>query len=248
MWRVQMIVLLSLTAAGCISSEAWESAGRRPSRRESEEPARPVPVERTGNVTVMVEKISVGREDQVHLDAAWRYADEHVVAAGGSLARPNGIRVGVSTGGFKAAFQAALSESRHKDVQRTSITALSGTRAMIRVGENAYVDVLRYHTRRGEVVLLERATVGTSLVVEPTIMPEDMVHVKVYPSFTTREGRAIDLAEMAVEVVVRHGQTMVIGSLDESSDDVGSALFRWGRERESRQVTMTLTPLIQGAP
>ena len=49
-------------------------------------------------------------------------------------------------------------------------------------------------------------------------------------------------------IVVRHGQTMVIGSLDESSDDVGSALFRWGRERESRQVTMTLTPLIQGAP
>jgi len=243
-----MIVLLSLAAAGCISSEAWELAGRGPRRRESEEPAQPVPAERTGNVTVMVENISVGQQDRVHLDAAWRYADEHVVAAGGRLAGRNGIRVGVSTGGFKAALQAALSETRHKEVQRTSITALSGTRGWIRIGQDAYVDVLRYRTRRGEVVLLERATVGVSLVVEPTIMPGDMVHVKVYPSFTTREGREIDLAEMAVEVVVRHRQTMVIGSLDKSSDDIGSALFHWGRELESRQVTMTLTPFIQGAP
>ena len=252
---MQWIVPLLLAAAGCVSTEGWLFEPEEPVAVESDaewevltreaETEKP-PAERTGNVTVVVEKILVGRQDEVNLEAAWRYADEHVVAGGGDLARRNGIRVGVSTDGFRAALRAALRKSRIKQVEKTAITTLSGTSGMIKVGQDTYVEALHYWTPRGRRVLLGRTFVGSSLVVEPTILPEDMVRVRLYPRFTTRAGRAIDLVEMSTEVVLAHGQPMVIGSLDESSDSAGFALFGWRRERESRKVT--LTPLIQGAP
>ena len=248
MHRLQWIPLLLLSAAGCVTTESWrfEPGELKPVR--SEQPPRQPPAERTGNVTVVVEKILVGRQDQINLDSAWQYADEHLVVRGGQMARQNGIRIGVSTGGFRAAFQAALKKSRNKQVQEITITTLSGTEGMISVGQDTYVEVLRYSTPRGRTVLLERTFVGSSLVVEPTILPDDKVRVRLYPRFTTRAGHAIDLAEMSTEVVLAHGQPMVIGALDESSDNAGFALFSWRRERESRRVTLTLTPFIQGAP
>jgi len=81
-----------------------------------------------------------------------------------------------------------------------------------------------------------------------TVLPGDKVHVRLHPRFTTSDGRVLDLAEMTTEVVLRHGQPMVIAGLDQSSDDAGSALFSWGREREERKVVLTVTPYIQGLP
>ncbi|MDP6438096.1 MAG: hypothetical protein QGH74_00510 [Candidatus Brocadiia bacterium] len=261
MSRVLWLVMVLLSAAGCVSGDAWQfepyeskavesksERGLREAHAKSEQPSLPRSVERTGNVTIEVEKMLVGQHDQARLDSVWRYADEHVVVRGGQLARRNGIRVGVSKGGFRAALRAALKESRNKQVERITITTLSGTAGMISVGQDTYVEVLHYRGPRGERALLERAFVGSSLVVEPTILPEDKVRVRLYPRFTTRAGRAIDLAEMSTEVVLAHGQPMVIGGYDKASDNAGFALFAWRQERESRKVTLTLTPFIQGMP
>jgi len=257
MHGMRWVLVLLLALVSCVSTDDWLSEPGEPVGLESDaerevltrevETERP-PVERTGNVTVVVEKIVVGRRDQVNLEAAWRYADEHVVAAGGDLARRNGIRVGVSTNGFRVALQAALKQSRNRQVQKTSMTALSGTWGMVHVGEDTYVEALRLWTPGGRRVLLERTFVGSSLVVEPTILPGDKVQVRLHPRFTTRDGRAIDLVDMSTEVVLAHGQPMVIGGLDESSDSAGSALFSLRRERDTRKVTLTLTPYIQGGP
>ncbi len=263
---LRWLVLLMVAALGCAPSEAWklELGGEKPRRPRREREARrwkvptekpPAqrppeqrPAERTGNVTITVEKILLGRQERVNLDSAWRYADEHVLVRGGRLARRNGIRIGVATDGFSAAVQAALSKSRNKEVQKLSITTLTGHTASISVGRDTYFEALRYWTPLGGTVLLERVFVGSSLVVEPTILPEDRVRVRLYPRFTTREGRAIDVAELATEVVLRNRQSMVLAQLDESSENVGYALFSWGRARESRQVTIILTPTIEGAP
>jgi len=256
-----MVSLLVLAAAGCAWEEnrqyGWGEGDpfasdtqwmRRADHSATDQmPAQP-PAERTGNVTMVVERIAVSQQDQTDLEAAWRYVDEHLGAAGGQLARRNGVRVGVATGGFRGALQTAFNKSRSREVQKTTLTVLSGAAGMIKVGQNTYVEALRYRTPLGRTVLLERTFVGASLVAEPTILPGDRIRVSLHPRFTASDGRVVDLAEMSTEVVVAHGQPMVIGGLDQSSDDVGLALFSWRRERESRKVTLIVTPYIQGAP
>lgn len=153
--RVLWIVpLLLLTAGGCASEKnRGYGAGegdpfasdaewmRRADQSATDQmPAQP-PAERTGNVTMVVERIAVSQQDQLDLEAAWRYVDEHVVAGGGQLARRNGVRVGVATGGFRGALQTAVNKSRSREVQKTILTVLSGAAGMIRVGQNTYVEV-----------------------------------------------------------------------------------------------------------
>ena len=253
MQRILWVVVVGLAgAAGCIPMETWDHESEAPEpdwdpRVERPEPEH-APAERTGNVTIVVDRMSVAKRDAVYLGSAWRYVDEHVVIAGGDLARRNGIRLGAAKAGFSAALQAGLKQSRNRQIRQIKLTTLSGTRGTIAVGQDTYVDVLHYWTRLGRRVIIERAFVGSSLVVEPTILPGDKVRVRLYPRFTTRDGRVIDLTEIATEVMVAHGQPLVIGGVDETSQSAGSTLFSWGEEREGRQVTLTVTPFIQGVP
>jgi hypothetical protein len=259
MIRPHWTVLVVLAAVGCVAGEGWHTgpgtSGSPPSDldrevREGLEMAEqlPPPGERTGNVTMVVEKILVDRTDRINLEAAWRFVSENAVVSGGRIARRNGLRIGVATDGFRGALRAALEKSRTKQVEKLLVTSLTGTRGTITVGRDLYVPVLRYRTPRGDVVLLKREFVGGSLVAVPEILPDDRVRVELYPSFRTREGREIELAEMATEVVTRHGRPLVIGGLDRSTEDVGSALFSWTRERGNRRVVLTVTPHVQGAP
>lgn len=254
MQRILWVVVVVLAAAaGCLSMETWDDESEAPrrdwdARVHQPEPER-APAERTGNVRIEVEKISVARRDTVYLGSAWSYVDEHAtVVIGGDLARRNGIRLGVAKPGFSAALQAGLKKTRNRKVEKSWITTLSGGRGTIAVGRGTYVDVLHYWTPLGRRVIIERAFVGSSLMVEPTILPGDMVRVRLYPRFTTRDGRVIDLTETATVVVVAHGRTLLIGGVDEASQNVGSTLFSWGEQREDRRVTLTVTPFIEGAP
>jgi len=253
MFRVQCIVLALLAAGGCVASRGGEFEPELDRKIDeafarAEQPWAGPPGERTGNVTLVVEKVLVDRRDALQLESAWRYADEHVTVRGGNLARRNGVRIGIALDGFRLALQAAMQQSRNVQVETAMITSLSGTAGSIAVGQDTYVESLRYRAPGGQIVLLERAFVGASLVAVPTVLPGDSVRVRLYPRFTTRDGRTIDVAAMATEVVVANGQPMVIGGLDQASDDVGAVLFSWGRRQQERRVILTVTPHIHGAP
>jgi len=248
-----LMALVLLAVAGCVTTSGERDRFESDLDRQVREglaraELAPWAGERTGNVTLVVEKILLDRSDRVDLEAAWRYADQNVVVRGGDLARRNGIRIGVATEAFRAAFQAALRKSSRQEIRKTMITCLSGTAGSIRVGEDTYIETLRYRSPLGDTVLLERTFVGASLVAVPTILPDDRVRVRLYPRFTTSRGRTIELADMATDVVVRHKQPLVIGGLDRSSQDAGFALFSWRREQDERRVVLTVTPYIQGAP
>jgi hypothetical protein len=254
-------MLLILAAVGCAPAEFWRLESGKPKARESEaereirdwqrkveQPSPQPPAERTGNVVVAVQRIMVAEQDRTRLAGAWKYTDDRVTVKGGDWAQSNGVRIGVAAGDFTGALSAALDRIRNRQVEKLSITVLSGRTGMIGVGQDTYVEALWYWTPRGRVVLFEGAFVGASLVVEPTILPEDRVQVRLYPRFTARSGRSIELTEMATEVVLRHGQSMVLGELDSSLDSVGFALFSWTQASERRKVTVILTPFIEGAP
>jgi hypothetical protein len=259
------LAAMMLAVAGCEMPEPRQVGRTEPQHVERAEPQpkatrQPVetprreappekrPAERTGNVTIQVEKILLDQRDKASVESAWRFADDHVVVSGGELTHSNGIRIGVGGGEFTTAIQAALERSRRTGTQKLMIVTLSGSRGSIAVGQGVYMETLRFRTPRGQTVLFERTFVGSSLVVEPTILPQDRLRVKLYPRFTSREGRTIDLTEMATEVMVSHGQPMVIGGLEESTDSAGFALFSWGREKQARNLTLVLTPYIEGAP
>lgn len=223
-------------------------APARPSERERAAPQPPFPrAERTGNVTISVDRIAVDETEVRNVAAIWKYADENVVIQGGANVRRNGIRAGVATRGFAAALQTALEQSRSKKQQRIFITTLSGSTGMISMGGDVFVEVLRYWTPFGESVLLQRAWVGASLVVEPTILPGDKVRVKLYPRFSSRDGKTIDLTEAATEVILQHGQPLVMSGLEQSTDTAGWALFSRTEEHRTQNVTLIVTPSIEGA-
>lgn len=209
-----------------------------------------VPARRTGNVMIVVDRTIVDQNDSAEVSAAWRYADENIaVGSDGSPARRNGIRIGVVKDGLAVQFRAALEKARNKETSQTFLATLSGSTAAIMVGQDTYIEILRYWTLLGKQVVLQRAFVGTSLVIEPTILPDDRIRVKLHPRLTTREGRSVNLTDLATEIVVNHGQPLVIGGLEQSSENsAGSALFSWARQRRRRNLTMTVTPYIEGAP
>lgn len=254
-----MVLLVCL--AGCVttwdSTRAdddpygdWDGPGteRRAEEPPFEEAEEPAPSGPTGNVVITVERHVLSRKARTSFDAFWRFADDDIVIRGGGHARRNGIFVGASTGNFEAALSAAIRSSRTSRRERMRLVTLSGRRARLSVGRLTHLDVLRYRTPAGRLVVMERAFVGASLAVKPTVLPGRRLRVVLYPVFSRREGREVAVSELQTEVIVRHGQKMVIGALDESSDSVGAALFHRGARRERTKTVMILTPVIQGVP
>jgi len=109
------------------------------------------------------------------------------------------------------------------------------------------VPTLRLWTWHGVVVLFEKETVGSSLVVVPEVVGEDQVRLCLFPRFTTRSGRVIDVTELTTTVVVPHGQTLVIGGLDESRNSLFYTLFSVGGRRRDQKTLLLVTPYIEAA-
>ena len=245
--RAFLLLVLTPVVCGCLEREPREMEGER-IIREWEESMQKVPARRTGNVTITVQKIVTDRNDSSHASIAWRYEGDNIAVGGGPIARRNGIRVGVVKDGFAAQLRAAMQKGKRKQTSKMWLTTLSGHPAAINVGRDTYVEILRYRTSRGDRVLVSKAFVGGAMVIEPTILPDDRVRVRLHPRFTTRDGRSLNLTDATTEVVVAHGQPLVIGGFDQSSDSAGSALFSWSANRRRQKMTMIVTPCIEGAP
>jgi len=256
MGKSASVLLLALLPAvwGCMDDMERDESPAIQAVREWEEMSVPhqekAPVRRTGNVAIVVEKISVNQNEQANVDLVWQYVNEKIAVGtdGGKLARLNGIRIGVTRGGFRAALSAALQRSKSSEQQKLWLTALSGTQGSIMAGQESYVGLLLYRTFQSETLLIKNTFVGASLVIEPKILDGDNIQLKLHPRLSTREGRAIDLTELTTEVVVRHAQPMVLGGLNEASDNAGFALFSWSRSKQTKKMTLVVTPFIEGAP
>jgi type II secretory pathway component GspD/PulD (secretin) len=199
-------------------------------------------------VAIIIQKIAADVRTVTAGNLAFRARGDNVGVRGGApLARRNGLGVAVAGKDFRARLQAEHRRRRSSTRQQMFITVVSGMEGQIAVGQDTFVQRLGYWTPRGFHVLLERAFVGRALVVRPTILPDGLVRVEVWPRFTTRSRRgAIDVTELKTTAVVRDGQSMVIGGLNTARDDVGTALFGVERDRRSSSMTMILTPQIGG--
>ena len=212
-------------------------------------PPAAMPAPSSNNVAITIDKIGTEVQTANEASLAFRYADENVVVQSPAtkLARRNGIRIGVARGNWRAQLDAATRRVRRTSRESMFIVVLSGEQGQILMGSDVYVTRLGYWGPRGYKVLLERGFVGRALVVRPRILGNGMVEVELWPRFTARGRRgAIDVTELATKVVVRDGQSVVIGGLSGASDDVGTVLFGVGARTRSHTMTMVLTPKIGG--
>ncbi len=207
------------------------------------------PLVNTNNIAISIEKVGVSAATAREAALAFRYAnDDVVVRGGGGLARRNGIRIGVATGDLRVGLSANERRTRHTSRDTMFIVVANGAEGQIAMGSDAYVGRLAYWTPRGYRVLLERQFVGRSLVVRPRIVGSGMVEVELWPRFTARGRRgAIDVTELATKVVVRSGQSIVIGGMTSGSEDVGAVLFGVGARQRTHTMSIILTPTIGGA-
>jgi hypothetical protein len=264
------VLALSLLGAGCLDPSIYGNYGRTPPPPQAPSRAKATPKPEAGgsqddvfwadakipkvlaqspnNVAIIVEKIESSALSATDASLGIRYASgkASVRAAGGALARRNGIRIGVASESLRARLRASVTRARSSSRQKMFITVLSGQEGTLLVGSDVYVERLGYWGPHGYRVLLERAFVGRSLAVRPRIARSGVVEIELWPRFTTRRGRVIDLTELATKVVARDRQPIVIGGMSTASNDAGSVLFGIGSRTRTGTMTMILTPQIGG--
>ena len=247
----EFLIPLVVLVAGCaieqpvdespaaLAAREWEAYTRRPRERP--------PAKRSGNITIIVDKIIHTDAQSLDFDLLWRYADESIAIGtpGGELARSNGIRIGVAKDGFQAVLKAAQRNARSRQSEQLWLTVLSGTQGHILVAQSTHIGVLRHRTAMGESIILANAMVGASMVIEPRILAGDDIQVKLHPRFSSRDGKTINLTDLTTELVLRHGQPLVMAGLDQASDSAGFALFSYGKAETKSRMTLVITPYIE---
>jgi hypothetical protein len=262
-----LIPAVALAAAGCMDPNVFGPPPSAPGGTPYPAPTQPsgigrpndirvpapraeMPAPSPSNVAVTIEKIGTSAATANRASLAFRYADPNVVVRGGGarVARRNGIRIAVARGKWRAQLDAATRRRRTSSRETMFIVVASGSEGQIAVGSDTYVTRLGYWTPYGYRVLVERGFVGRSLVVRPRILGDGRVEVELWPRFTARGRRgAIDVTELATKVVVRDGQSIVIGGSSGATEDVGAVLFGVGARRRTHTMTVVLTPRIGGA-
>jgi hypothetical protein len=209
----------------------------------------PPPKERSGNVIVVLERYNYDERSSAQVASAWRYIDESSLTAGkaGALWTRNGLHLGKATKQFYGAVGLVAASRQRQTTTRMMLTVLSGSEASLAAGTNVYVPALRLWTWAGSTVLFEREFVGSSLVVSAEVVGEDRIRLALFPRFSSRSGRSIDVTDLRTEVVVPHGETLVVGGLQESEDSLAFALFSVGVGERRGRMLLLVTPYIEAA-
>jgi type II secretory pathway component GspD/PulD (secretin) len=166
-------------------------------------------------------------------------------------------QVGVTGGAFarrpRADIRLGSSSSRTTAETRQEIVVLSGGRASIDVAEQVpYAD---WFWTWGQAQGLWPARsvqwrdVGTSLVVEPFVLPDGSVRLRVTPQFSyflDRDRLVTRVQQLTTEVVVREGEEVDLGGLPASNREFRERfLLGVGRSGETERVQIRLRARVE---
>jgi len=255
--RIGAAAAAALVLAGCAGAGLYDGFGRtkpQPHRQTFPATARPQaprPTRPTSpqNITIIVEKYDTATFEAAGATLGLRAIGRHgaVVAGGGPALARNGIQLSVGTPSLRARLRASASRRRSSLYQQMFITVADGQEGTLVVGSDVWVDRLGFWTPGGFVVVVERQFVGRSLVVRPSRLGGGRIAVELWPRFSTRRGKVIDLTQLATKVVVQEGQPLVIGGTSTQGESVGAVLFGLGGRRRTSAMTLVLTARVGGA-
>jgi type II secretory pathway component GspD/PulD (secretin) len=202
---------------------------------------------RSRNVYVSVERISVAGDQLATLAAFWRLNVGAVtVGSGGGAWRRAGLRLGLAGSRFGAGLR-ALSTRRGSTSKTTQeLMVLSGRKGYIWTGRDTLVPLLRIVTPGGKTVVLQRARVGSLLVVQPEIKENGDILLDIHPQFRVLSGasagQTYSVTNMRTRVILKSGQKLVLGRMQNSTaDSLASGLFRIGSAKKQEEVLLTVT-------
>ena len=199
------------------------------------------------NVGIVVEKLDAKALAEVEVGGAFRARSGNVTVAGGNpLAARNGLSIRVGTGSFAARIGASASRSRSSSREQMFIAVKSGTEGALIVGGDVYVTRLGYWGPFGYQLLIEREFVGRQLAVRATILSDGQIAVQLWPRFSTRRGRVVDVTQLATTVTVRDGQPLLIAGLNTADSEISSVLFGASSREASSTMAIVLTAKIGG--
>jgi len=198
------------------------------------------------NVAIVVEKLDAKSASAMGLGGRFRARSGDAVIAGGGRVPRGGLSVRVLGRSFAGRFGAAAGRTRASSRQQMFIVVRSGTEGVLSMGRDIWMRRLGYRTPRGYVVIAEREFVGRQLAVRPTILPGGWIAIELWPRFSTRRGRVVDVTQLATRVKVRDGQSLVIGGLNTAGSELNAALFGASGREASSTSAIVLTAKIGG--
>ena len=88
---------------------------------------------------------------------------------------------------------------------------------------------------------------GASLQVKPKLLNNGLIQIDVYPRLTSPTGKrlSVDVKELSVSVLVRDGQTVSIGGMDEAKREAYSKILGRGTVFNGTSLNITLTPTVE---
>ncbi len=90
--------------------------------------------------------------------------------------------------------------------------------------------------------------VGTALTVQPTVLPDGQIRVRLTPQisyFTPGGGGTIELTEASTELIVPNGRRVQFGGATSSLHEVVRQILGYREQQTSAETSMALTATIQ---
>ena len=256
--RAALGIAMTVAIPGCVGSDIYHGFGKtkpEPTIAEAPRPSQPKTTprprgpSRTRNITVILEKYDSATVNAAgaSLGLRARTGRSRIAVQGGPALARNGIQLSVGSKDLRARLRASASRRRSSLHQQLFITVADGQEGTLVVGSDVWVNRLGFWTPGGFVVLLERQFVGRSLVVRPKLLGGGRIAIELWPRFSTRRGRVIDVTQLATKVVVREGEPLVIGGLATGGESVGAILFGLTSRQRTSSMTLVLTARVGGA-
>ncbi len=197
------------------------------------------------NIKVVVNSLTVSSEDAFSIDTLWRYADKNVTITN----RPDvyarsGLQIGLAGENFKARIDVTKQQLKSSEESEIFLVLADGSTGYISIGQVISVPRFYYSGRWYSGVAYEFRRAGRSLEVAVRKLPSGLIDIELTPVFSRflNNGGDLKLTELSTRVMVRPGQTIMIGGGNTQEENVATALFSYSKTGQTKQTLITVTP------
>ncbi len=198
-----------------------------------------------GNIRIEVTMLTANLSEYTEIDTLWRYVDDHLSIGNrrGRFAR-SGLKIGLATENFKVRLDIAAENLKESEETQIFLILADGATGYINIGKEIVIPRFYYHRRWYSRIEYEFIQAGRSIQVTAHKLPDGSIKMQLVPVFSKflNDGGSIELTELATTIIAKPGQTVVIGSLGTSGENVATALLGYQKDRHQKQTLITVTP------
>ncbi len=202
------------------------------------------------NIQIDVDWIDYNAGSAPAIEGSFGPVEADLVMSGGAetLAR-NGLRAGLAGRRFFGALSGGEGSAVLSRRPWQSLMVLGNSTGRFRVGHEQVPPIKLSHCdRRQEMKVLDVAQAVFHLEVTPQQIPSGELKLRILPVlvYYAAEGQqTISFPDLAVEAIVRDGESILVGNADTPVDTLGSVFLRSGASRPHVRSVLLLTPKMR---